>query len=261
MKKRMRGSHRLALVCIASGMTWFASSPALALDDPIVTLDSAVDAAGSIPTSDDLGDAAGTLIDTVSSTSSPTVETVSETASGTAGAITGAAADAGQAVSGFGGSLTDAAADGTEALGDAAASSGAGPASGMTGAADHPAGSSAHGVSSSNATKGAPPSAAHGTSMVSPTQRAHGRAETMLTGAFGEGPCSAHASQVCSSAEGASHEDSLVEKVAKIIGLLALTGLRLTPWVTAALILTTVGSLALERGRPRRTETGPAPAA
>ena len=83
----------------------------------------------------------------------------------------------------------------------------------------------------------------------------------MLTGALGEGPCSAHTSQVCRSAEGASPEDSLAEKVAEIIGLLALTGIRLIPWVTAALILTVVGSFALERGRPRGSGTGHAPAA
>ena len=261
MKKRMRGSHRFSLVCIASGLTWFASSPAFALDDPSVTLDSAVDAADSIPTTDDLGDSAGALVDTVSSTTSPTVDTVSEAASGTAGAITGTTSDAVQSVSGSAGGLTGAAANGTETLGDAAANSGAGTASGTTGAAHHPGGSSARGASLPNSTQGAPSGATHVAATLSATQRAHGRAETMLTGALGEGPCSAHTSQVCRSAGGASPEDSLAEKVAEIIGLLALTGIRLIPWVTAALILTIVGFLALERGRPRGSRTGHAPAA
>ncbi len=242
MKPRMRSGHRLALVCIASVMTSLGSSAALADDGPIVTLDSAVDGVGSALSSDDPGDAVGTLVDAVSSITSPTVDAVSDAASGTAGAISDATSDAGQAVSGSAGALTDAEADGTGALGNAAASSEAGTASGTTGAA--PAGSPAHGAST-----------------LSPIQRAHAREETRLTGALGEGPCAAHTSQVCSSAAGATPEDSLAEKVAEIIGLLALTGLHILPWVAAALTLTIVGSLALERGRPRRSETGHAPAA
>ena len=58
MKKRMRGSHRLALVGIASVLTSLGASPALADEGPIATLGSAVDGAGSA-LSDDPGDAVG----------------------------------------------------------------------------------------------------------------------------------------------------------------------------------------------------------
>lgn len=263
----MRGGHRLALVCIASVGTALGSSPALADDGPIATVASVVQGSTSATSIDDPVDSVGTVVDTVSSTTSPTVGTVSSTtsatvgtvsnaASGTTGAIGGATSGASQSVSGSSETLTGAAADGTEALGSevaddgAVADSGAETASGTTEAARQPRGSSAHTVTSSNSTQGVDPLAPHGEPTLFPTLQEQGQ-----PGTHGEGPCSDPASPACAAAAGVKESDSLAEKVAKIIGLLAVTGLRMMPWVAAALILTIVGSLALERGRPRRSKT------
>jgi hypothetical protein len=73
-----------------------------------------------------------------------------------------------------------------------------------------------------------------------------------LAGAPDEDACAPPASPVCSSTAQTSEGDSLAEKVAAIIGLLALTGLSSLPLAAAALILTVAGSIALDRGRRRR---------
>ena len=56
----------------------------------------------------------------------------------------------------------------------------------------------------------------------------------------------------CSPASGTSEEDSLADKISEVIGLLALTGFELLPWIAALLTLTVLGSIALERD-PRHT--------
>jgi hypothetical protein len=250
MKRKVRGGHRLALVCIASVMTSLGSSSALADESPTVTLDPTVDGSTSATSIDDPGDATETLVDTVSSTTSTTVDTVSSTTSTTVDTVSSTTSTTVDTVS----DAASGAAGATEALGSPAADSGAGTASGTADAAHHP-GSSAHTVTSSNSTPGALRLTAHRGSTLPPT-----RSEGMLAEAQGEGPCSARTSQVCSFAPGENEDDSLAEKVAKIIGLLALTGLRVLPWVAAAVTLTVVGSLALERGRSRRSQTGHATA-
>ena len=64
--------------------------------------------------------------------------------------------------------------------------------------------------------------------------------------------CEDAASPSCALTGSADGIDSLVESVASIIRILALTGLTLLPWVVAAGMLASLGGLALAASRRRR---------
>jgi hypothetical protein len=65
-------------------------------------------------------------------------------------------------------------------------------------------------------------------------------------------PCADPSRLNCASTSGAGGIDSLVESVASIIRILALTGLMFLPWVAAAGMLVSLGGLALAASRRRR---------
>ena len=65
-------------------------------------------------------------------------------------------------------------------------------------------------------------------------------------------PCEDASSPNCALTERADGIDSLVESVASIIKMLALTGLTLLPWVATAAMLASLGGLALAASRRRR---------
>ena len=64
--------------------------------------------------------------------------------------------------------------------------------------------------------------------------------------------CEDASSPNCGLTESADGIDSLVESVASIIKMLALTGLTLLPWVATAAMLASLGGLALAASRRRR---------
>lgn len=64
--------------------------------------------------------------------------------------------------------------------------------------------------------------------------------------------CEDAAGPSCALTASADGIDSLVESVASIIRILALTGLTLLPWVAAAGMLASMGGLALAASRRRR---------
>jgi hypothetical protein len=257
MKRTMRGGRRLALVSITAVLTSLGAVPALADEGPLVTPTTTVDAAITTTTTvdevsdtatttmDEVSDTATTTMDEVSDAAATTVDTVSNSASGAAGSITSAASDAEGSIAASTENLTDAltddTADGTW-IGDAESDTG----SATIGSTDPAGGSSSHMGTSSDSTQEASPLRSGGE-------------RTLLTLADGEGrphwavqdtaPCPDAGGPRCSPTSGAGEKDSLAETISEVIGLLALTGFLLLPWIAAVLALTVLGSVALERAR------------
>jgi hypothetical protein len=255
MKRTMRGGHRLALVSITAVLASLGTVPAFADEGPLVTVPTAtVDAATTTSATvaevddaattgvDQLSDAATSVVGAADSAAASTVDSVTNVASGASGTITSAASDAaGSVAASAGGNLTDAVTDVTGA-GDA----GSGTWSATAGSSDRTGGSSSHeGISSDSAGGASPLRSGRERSVQTLADGAEHPRWAVHDGA----PCADAGGPRCSPTSGAGEEDSLAEKISEVIGLLALTGFQLLPWIAAMLALTVLGSVALERAR------------
>lgn len=239
MKRRMRGGHRLALVSITAVLASLGSVPALADEGPLVTVPTTTPDAATTGV-DQLSDAATSVVSAADSAAASTVDSVSNVASGASGTITSAASDAAGSVAASAGNLTDAVTDGT-----GAGVAGSGTASATAPSSDRTGGSS-HAATSPDSTQAASPlrSSRERTALT----LAEG-AEHQRWAVYDTAPCAETGGPQCSPTSGAGEEDSLAEKISEVIGLLALTGFQLLPWIAAMLALTILGSVALERAR------------
>jgi hypothetical protein len=187
---------------------------------------------------DAVTDTAATTVGAVADAADTSVGAITEAASGAAGSISEAARGS---VVASAGSLTDAVTGGTP-TGEADHDTG----SATAGSSGPAGGSSTYAFASSDSNRGASPLRS-------------GRERTALTLADGAeaprwavhatDPCPGAGAPSCSPASGSTEEDSLAEKIAEVIGLLALTGFALLPWIAVMLALIILGSVALERAR------------
>ena len=257
MNRTMTGVHRLALVSITLALTSLGWVPAFADEGPLATAptttvdqssDTAVSAVDGVDaatgtveaatnaatTVGSVPDAATTTVGSVTNAATTTVGSASNSGSGAAGTITSAASDAEGLVAASAGNLTDAVTNGT-AVGDDESDT----ESLTTGSSDR-AGTSSHAGTSSGSTQAASP--------IQPSREfltlAVSAEDPRWTG-LDTAPCPDAGGPRCSPTSGTSEENSLAEKISEVIGLLAVTGFLLLPWIAAALALAALGSVAL----------------
>jgi hypothetical protein len=231
MKGTMTGGHRLALVSIIAVLTLLGSVPAFADEGPLVTVPT---------TTADAVDAATSTIDEVSDAVTATVDETSDAVTTTVDQLSGAAAPVVDVVDTESAATVDAVTD--AGTGDAESNTGW-----VTVGSSVRAGGSSSGAGTSfDSTQGASPLRSGGErTVLTPADGA----ERPRWAVHDTAPCPDAGGGPCSPTSGTSEEDSLAEKISEVIGKLAVTGSLLLPWIAAALALTALGSVALERSR------------
>ena len=266
MMRTTRGGHRLALVSITAVLTSLGSAPAFADEGPLVTVQTTtVDVAATTSTTvDEVSNQGTATVDEISDAADTTVDQLSDTTASAADAVDAVTAtvdpvdaltapvDAVDAAATTIEEVTGAATTVVDQLPDSATSVAGGNGSDMGSAtaesSDRAGASSSHAGTSSDATQGASP--LRSVRERTPLTLADG-AEHPRWAVHDRAPCQEADGPLCSPRSGTSEEDSLAEKISEVIGLLALTGFMLLPWIAAALALTVLGSVALERARGR----------
>jgi hypothetical protein len=283
VRQTNRSGHLLAPVCIASILTLFASPAALAGDGVAATLTSTSGDPTSVISGTPLDEVTDTTLDTVDATIDTaadttsgavdtvdaTIDTAADTASGAVDTVDATVGAVSGTTSGAVGTITDATSDAGGSVADQPAS--------LPSAVDGTIGAVADAVTADGSASNGPTDSVGSSADVTSrlggtTSSSRSRVDAAPGTAVAMGrvdpgsavihadDCPAPTNRRCSSGSGTDDEDSLVDKIAEIIGLLALTGFHLLPWIAAAIVLSIGGWLALERCGAGTRSPGSTPA-